>query len=237
MKRRPASVIVLVLLLVLERPARANVVDLEPQRGRAVAQIDWVDETNATHHLSQSSGFPLVIVPIFTRCRTACVQNVAQLKKALADASADPRQFRVLLFSFDATDTPAVLAKYRERESIPLGWSIGSSSQANIDLLLGSISFPVGRAGSEFTHPNMVLFLDANLRVAHWIYGTDYSAGDVDRALRIASGGSSWLAERSEWLYSLMVLAGSLLCIALCHSLLQLRARRRLPIAEAALAE
>ncbi|HSV62581.1 MAG TPA: SCO family protein [Chthoniobacterales bacterium] len=222
--------IVIVLMLVIAPHPRASVVDVEPQRGRAVTQIDWTDETNTTHNLSQSSGFPLVIVPIFTRCRTACVQNVAQLKKALADSSADPRQFRVLLFSFDATDTPAVLAKYRERESIPLGWSTGSASQPNIDALLDSIGFPVGRAGTQFTHPNMVLFLDSNLRVAQWIYGTDYSTRDVDRALHIASGGSSWIAERSEWLYSLLVFTGSLLCIALCYSLLQLRARRRVPI-------
>ena len=31
----------------------------------------------------------------------ACVTNVGRLKAALADSSADPTQFRVLLFSFD----------------------------------------------------------------------------------------------------------------------------------------
>ncbi|HEX8897955.1 MAG TPA: hypothetical protein VF751_04600, partial [Chthoniobacterales bacterium] len=91
--------IVTLLLLFIAAHLRAGVVAVEPQSGRAVAQIDWTDETNTTHNLSQSSGYPLVIVPIFTRCRTACVQNVGQLKKALADSSADPRQFRVLVFS------------------------------------------------------------------------------------------------------------------------------------------
>jgi cytochrome oxidase Cu insertion factor (SCO1/SenC/PrrC family) len=205
---------------------RGAVVDLEPQRGRAGAQIDRTEETNTTHNLSQSSGYPLIIVPIFTRCRTACVQNVAQLKKALADSSADPRQFRVLLFSFDATDTPAVLARYRERESIPLGWSIGSASQPNIDALLDSIGFPVGRAGTEFTHPNMVLFLDANLRVAHWIYGTDYSAREIDRALRIASGESDWLNRYSQWFYAMFLFAASILCVTLCYYVAQLKASR-----------
>ena len=214
-------------MLVSVSPLRAGVIDLAPQRGRAVTQIDWIDETNTSHNLSQSSGYPLVIVPIFTRCQTACLQNVAQLKKALAASSADPRQFRVLLFSFDPTDTPAVLAKYRERESIPLGWSTGSASQPNIDALLDSIGFPVGRAGTGFTHPNMVFFLDANLRVAHWIYGTGYSAGDIDRALRIASGESSWLAKNSEWLYAVLLFACSLLCVAGTSSLIQLRNRRQ----------
>jgi protein SCO1/2 len=192
-----------------------------------VAQIDWTDDTNTKHHLSEFAGYPLIVVPIFTRCRTACVQNIAQLKNALANSSADPRQFRVLLFSFDATDTPAILAKYRERESIPLGWSTGSATQDNIDDLLDPIGFTVGRAGTGFTHPNMVLFLNPNLHVAHWIYGTDYSARDIDRALRIASGESDWLSRYSQWFYALFLFTSSLLCVALVYYLAQLKARRR----------
>jgi len=226
--------IVTLLLLFIAAHLRAGVVAVEPQSGRAVAQIDWTDETNTTHNLSQSSGYPLVIVPIFTRCRTACVQNVARLKKALADSSADPRQFRVLLFSFDATDNPASLAKYREHESIPLNWSIGAATQANIDALLDSLGFSVGKAGAEFTHPNMVVFLDPKLRTADWIYGTDYSTGDIDAALRVAAGESSWLVRHSEWLYALLLFLGSLLCVALCYSLLQVKARRRFTIAQPA---
>ena len=225
MKRSLPIVIVLVLLLVLD--VRATVVDVEPQRGRAVAQISWTDERNTTRNLSEFSGYPLIVLPIYTRCRSACVQNVAQLKKALAASSADPRQFRVLLFSFDAADSPAILARYRERESIPLSWSVGSASQTNIDALLDSLGFRVGKAGSEFAHPNMVFFLDAKLQLSHWVYGTDYSPRDVDNALRIASGDSSWLAQNSEWLYAVLLFACSLLCVAGCYSVIQLRNRRQ----------
>ena len=155
------------------------------------------------------------------------MQNVDQLKKALADSSADPRQFRVLLFSFDDTDRPATLAKYRERENIPLGWSIGTASQPNIDALLEAIGFQVGKAGTEFIHPNMVMFLDSKLRVARWIYGTDYSSRDVDLALKVASGESDWIGQHSQWLYALLLFAGSVLCVALCYYLAQLKAIHR----------
>ena len=225
MKRPFPLVIVLVLLLVID--VRAAVIDVEPQRGRAVAQIDWTDETNTTHHLSQFSGYPLIVLPIYARCRSACVRNVAQLKKALAASSADPRQFRVLLFSFDATDSPATLAKYREREAIPLSWSIGSASQTNIDTLLDSLGFQVGKAGSEFAHPNVVFFLDAKLQLSDWVYGTDYSPRDVDNALHIASGDSSWLAENSEWLYAVLLFAASALCVGLFHFAGQSMKRQR----------
>jgi cytochrome oxidase Cu insertion factor (SCO1/SenC/PrrC family) len=217
-------------MLMLDRSAHSSVIDVEPQRGRAITAIDWTDDTGQARNLSQFSGYPLIVVPIFTRCRTACVQNVAQLKKALTDSSADPRQFRVLLFSFDVTDNPAVLAKYRERESIPLSWSIGTATQPNIDALLDSFGFQVGKAGSQFTHPNMVLILDPDLRVAHWLYGTDYSAGDVDAALRIATGSSSWLARSSEWLYAVLLFSGSLLCVALVYHLSQRRIKVAAPI-------
>lgn len=221
----------------LAASARSAVVDLVPQRGHAVAPIQWTDESGRTRDLSQFAGYPLIVLPIYTRCRGACVQNVDRLKKALADSSADPRQFRVLLFSFDATDRPATLAKYRERESIPLAWSIGTASQQNIDALLESIGFQVGRAGTEFMHPNMLMFLNSKLRVGRWIYGTDYSSGDVDLALRVASGKRDWIGQYSEWLYALLLFAGSVLCVALCYYLGQLnklqRSSRVAPLASA----
>ena len=89
--------------------------DVSPQRGKSVAQINWVDETGRVRRLSEFSGFPVVVLPIYTRCPGACIANVDQLKKALTASSSDPREFRVLLFSFDSTDTPAKLATYRTR--------------------------------------------------------------------------------------------------------------------------
>jgi cytochrome oxidase Cu insertion factor (SCO1/SenC/PrrC family) len=205
----------------------ATVQEVSPKRGRPVAQIKWTDDAGHVRRLSEFAGFPVVLLPIYTRCRTACIANVDQLKKALADSSADPRQFRVLLFSFDGTDTSSMLARYRTRENIPLGWFVGSSDQPNIDSLLESIGFQYGKAGTEFSHPNLLIFLDSNLRIAKWIYGTDYSGRDVDVALKIASGERDWMGQHSEWLYALLLFAGSLLCVALAYYLLQLSVLRR----------
>jgi cytochrome oxidase Cu insertion factor (SCO1/SenC/PrrC family) len=95
----------------------------------------------------------------YTRCPGPCIQNIAQLKKSLYDSNGNPTEFRVLLFSFDSTDAPSVLAEYRQRESVPLGWLIGTADQSNTDALLESIGFQVGKSGTEFMHPNMLLFL------------------------------------------------------------------------------
>jgi protein SCO1/2 len=205
----------------------AIVQKVSPQLGRPVAQINWTDDAGHVRRLSEFAGFPVVLLPIYTRCRTACIANVDQLKKALADSSADPRQFRVLLFSFDSAETPSTLARYRTRENIPLGWLVGTSDQPNIDSLLESIGFQYGRAGTEFAHANLLVFLDSKLRIAKWIYGTGYSGHDVDVALKIASGESDWMGQHSEWLYALLLFSGSLLCVALVYYLLQLIVLRR----------
>jgi protein SCO1 len=204
-----------------------TVEDVAPQRGHSVALINWTDETGRIRGLSEFAGFPVIILPIYTRCPSACIANVDQLKTALSASSADPRQFRVLLFSFDASDTPEKLSAYRTREKVPLGWFVGTGTQQNIDALLESIGFQYGRAGKEFTHSNVVLFLDSKLRIAKWIYGTDYSGGDVDRALKVAAGESDWIGQHSEWLYTLLVLASSVLCVALVYYLAQLTVLRR----------
>jgi cytochrome oxidase Cu insertion factor (SCO1/SenC/PrrC family) len=205
----------------------STVQDVSPQRGHSVAPINWTDDAGRVRGLSEFAGFPVILLPIYTRCPTACIANVDQLKTALSGSSADPRQFRVLLFSFDASDTPAKLTAYRTREKIPLSWFVGTGTQQNIDTLLESIGFQYGRAGREFTHPNIVLFLDSKLRIAKWIYGTDYSGGDVDRALKVAGGGSDWIGQHSEWLYTLFLVASSILCVALVYYLAQLSVVRR----------
>jgi cytochrome oxidase Cu insertion factor (SCO1/SenC/PrrC family) len=221
------SLAVILVGLLSANSVAATIQDVSPRRGRSVTPIHWTDDTGRIRGLSEFSGFPVVLLPIYTRCPGACIANVDQLKTAFAASSANPLEFRVLLFSFDASDTPARLAAYRARENIPLGWFVGTASQSNIESLLESVGFQYGRAGTEFVHPNLLLFLDSKLRVAKWIYGTNYSGGDIDRALKVASGESDWIGQHSEWLYALLLFAGSLLCVALVYSLAQVTVLKR----------
>jgi hypothetical protein len=121
--------------------------------------------------------------------------------------------------SVDPTDTPAALVAYRQREAVPLGWVLGAADQSNIDALLESVGFQSAKAGTELMHPNLLLFLDSKLRVGKWIYGTDYTAGDVDSALKIASGQNDWIGQHFDFLYAILVFAAALLCVALVQQL------------------
>ena len=104
---------------------------------------------------------------------------------------------------------------------MPLGWFLGAANQSNIDALLESVGFQSAKAGTEFMHPNLLLFLDSKLRVGKWIYGTDCTARDVDSALKIASGQSDWIGQHFDFLYAILVFAAALLCVALVQQLLR----------------
>lgn len=217
-----------ILLVLLPRTASTDLVRLEPETGRSIASIEWKDETGRTRETTDLSGYPLILLPIYTRCPTACVQNVDRLKEALANSTNDISQTRVLLFSFDPSDDPDTLTKYRRVEKIPAGWLIAATSQANIDTFLDSIGIPVGRAGKEFTHPNILIFLDAKLRIAKWIYGTDYTTRDIDLAWQVAMGRKDWIGQHSDMLYALLLFSASILCVVLVSYLRQLHGLRGL---------
>jgi cytochrome oxidase Cu insertion factor (SCO1/SenC/PrrC family) len=216
------------MTLAVSRPLSAGITEMvSPQRGTRVPAVHWRNESGAIHGLSEFAGYPVILLPIYTRCQATCPTNVASLKQALAEASADPSQFRVLLFSFDPTDTPEVLTQYRVTEKLPLGWSLGTGSPEDTEALLESIGFQYGQAGKEFTHPNVLTFLNANLQVAKWIYGSHYSGREVDAALRVARGENDWLGRNADVVYALSLFALSLVCVALVHQLLRLIAARR----------
>jgi len=224
---RPWSPALFLVLSLSTALSSAVVENVSPHAGRLAASINWTDESGRTHRLSEFAGYPTILLPVYTRCRTACLTNLDRLKAALADSSADPTNFRVLLFSFDPSDTPAVLARYRTSQSIPLNWSTGSASAKDTVALLESIGFQYGQAGKEFIHPNLVVFLDSKLRIGKWIYGNSYSGRDIDAALRVATGGNDWIRRHSDVLYSLLLFALSCAFVTLCYYVLQLRLLRR----------
>ncbi len=196
----------------------ATVQEVSPQRGRPIAQIKWTDDAGHVRRLSEFAGFPVVLLPIYTRCRTACIANVDQLKKALADSSADPRQFRVLLFSFDSAETPSTLARYRTRENIPLGWSVGTASQPDIDALLESIGFQYGKAGTEFVASkpfDLSRFEPAHREMDLWdgLLGSRCRSCIENRSPARATGSANIPNGFTRY----CSLLGSLLCVALAY--------------------
>jgi len=217
----------LVVMLAAATPISAGLVEnVSPQAGETVASVSWIDETGGAHRMSDFIGYPVILLPVYTRCRTACVMNLAQLKSALTDAAADPTQFRVLLFR---STLPIRLLSWPATGRAKIFPSAGRSAQppSQRSALLESIGFQYGEAGKEFTHPNMLVFLDGNLHIAKWIYGNNYTGNEIAAALRVAAGESDWIGRHSDVLYALLLFSATLCCVALSYYLLQLLVLRR----------
>ena len=187
-----------------------------------------MDETGRTRELSQFAGFPLVLLPIYTRCRGACVQNVDQLKEVLADSAnrSEPISHSALFIRQHGWSRDVGQVSRARKNS---AWlvdrnrvSTGHRCVARIDRRSRS-----AKRARNLCIQTCCCFSIQNFEIAKWIYGTDYSSRDVDLALKVASGGSDWIGRYSEWLYALLLFAGSVLCVALCYYLTKLKGLHR----------
>jgi protein SCO1/2 len=91
--------------------------------------------------------------------------------------------YRVILFSFDARDTPADLRRFRERHRVPLDWAVATADATSIRALMDSIGFHYAQTNNAFTHPNVVIGITPELKTSGFLFGTSYRSSDVERLL------------------------------------------------------
>jgi len=198
----------LVLTLVLLVPSVAmatGVVSSEFIAGRQLPNIDIIDDAGRVRSTAQWNGIPTILAPMYCRCPVACPLIAAALKRGVAQSSASPSAYRVVLFSFDPHDTPADLRRFRERERIPLAWTVAAASHpGDARRMLDAIGYRYGEIAGYFTHPNEVIALTADLKTAKAIVGTNY---DVDDLLTAARGGRDWIGRYGGWVLALLLLA------------------------------
>ncbi|UCE87189.1 MAG: SCO family protein, partial [Deltaproteobacteria bacterium] len=73
--------------------------------GRRIADARLVDANGDELRVRSLAGKPLIVSPIFTRCRHVCPRITANLKSAIAGLGAPGEDFNVLSVTFDAGDT------------------------------------------------------------------------------------------------------------------------------------
>ena len=148
-----------------------------------LARIDFFNDRGEVHSTDEWRGVPAIIAPVFTRCPVACPLITTSLKRAIVASNAQPGTYRVIIFSFDPRDTPADLQRFRERHHLPIDWTVASAKEPAIHTLMDSIGFRYAQTNGGFTHPNMIIGVTPDLKVAGVANGTEYRAADVERLL------------------------------------------------------
>ncbi|MEO8034352.1 MAG: SCO family protein [Acidobacteriota bacterium] len=203
-------------LLLATAPSRAEdagAVWPEFKAGRSLPVIEVIDDNGRVRSTAEWKGVPMILAPIYSRCPLACPLIARGLKKGVAKSSAPPSSYRVVLFSFDPHDTPADLRRFRDRERLPLGWTVAKAVR-NDDTrrLLDAAGYRYAEAGGTFIHENAVIALTADLRTAAMLRGTSY---DIDDALAAAQGRRGWVGRFGGWLLAPLLFISMLAAVYL----------------------
>ncbi|MBI5810095.1 MAG: SCO family protein [Deltaproteobacteria bacterium] len=197
LKRLFSSVIAALILCAL--PAQAAVPAGEPDGlaeaaiGKGLSGHILVDRHGKSFNLSGLFGKPLVVSYVYTSCGHVCPTMMANLKAAFEKAGkAFGGGFTSLTIGFDVkNDTPKALDAYASHFAEGLeAWRFATAGQKTMDALTKELGFYFREApGKAFDHINMVTVIDKDGVVFRQIYGLDFSADELLRAVKLAGSG------------------------------------------------
>lgn len=146
-------------------------------------------EVAVSEELKSLGTGPALLVPVFTKCRMSCPVLVQALKSAINAASQTKGgSLRVLILSFDSSDTAADLKAFRERERIPADWGIARArDQASVREFFDQYSYSIMDSDGGFAHPSQVLVLNRDFKWVGSILGPSIKEKEISEAHEKAS--------------------------------------------------
>jgi protein SCO1/2 len=159
-----------------------------------------VDAGGRTFTLGDWLGKPVILLLSYYGCDGSCPTMNATLARVLADVRRFRlgEDYRVLTLSFDSQDTADSAAGFLARGgAVPAamrnGWRHAVLANAPTEAagFATGIGFRFFWSQEEkvFLHPNVLVFLTPEGRVARYLYGTRLDAGTVELALIDADWG------------------------------------------------
>ena len=176
---------------------------LDEQLGELVAQ-DVVLRNEAGEEVTIASylegGRPVVLNFVYYNCPMLCNLVLDGFTKALGEMEWTPGEaFEILTVSFAAAETPELAARqkaaYLQRLGRPeaaSGWHFLTGDEAEIQKLASSTGFQFkwDERQQEYAHPATLIFLSPEGNITRYLYGLEYPASDVRKALVEASDGT-----------------------------------------------
>ena len=216
-------------LLATSSAAQETVVppDIKQTRGRPVPDVELIGEDSTAFRFAILQGKPIIVSPIFTSCPHTCSYITSSLRDALAEIGEPGVGYEVLTVSFDPLDGPAELRAYRERLELPAGWRLAVATPENLAALLGAIDFqylPMDEGG--FAHANVIAIIDPELKVASYLHGVTYDAGELRKHLERAVRNTSLVRKARPLLFVISALG-----LVVMISVLVATGRKRRPAA------
>ncbi len=183
-------------------PEQLKGVEIEQRLGETLPlEVELLAATGETVRLADVLGDrPALLVPVYYDCPMLCGMVLETLTKSLKTMKLEVgRDFDVVVFSFDPTETVEQAARVRDRQvhdydpaSTGRGWHFFVGEQDSIDRLTDAIGFTANRdaTSGEFAHAAALFVLTPDGRIARLFFGLSYPPRDLRLALVEAGEGS-----------------------------------------------
>jgi protein SCO1/2 len=187
-----------------QRPAYLAHAGLEQRLGQPLPMTtQFTDETGKTAPLaSWFDGKPVVMALVYYKCAMLCPQVLHGLATGLKQTTLTPgKDYDVLTFSIDPTDTPADAAAQKRTfltemghpEAVSAVHFLTSANVASINAISGATGFhyvrvpgPDGKM-DQFAHSSVIMFATPDGKLSKYLAGIDYASRDMRMALLEAS--------------------------------------------------
>ncbi len=174
-------------------PALLQIDELKHLGTPLAGNLALIDQDGRPFALGELRGRPAILLLSYYGCDGTC----STFNRSLAHALEGVSRFRigtdyqVLTVSFDKADTADTTRAFVAKAGIPAalrsGWrhAVLRDAETDIPRLTASLGFNFfwSRADQTFLHPNVMVFLTPDGRVARYLYGHRLGPGDIEKAL------------------------------------------------------
>ena len=160
---------------------------------------ELVDVNGEEFVFGEALGKPLILLLSYYGCGGSCPTINRTLLQAIENLERFRlgRDFAVLTVSFDKLDTVETMSKFVADVEIPAemreGWrhAVLKHKESDVEQLTSSVGYKYfwSRADKVFLHPNVLIFLTPEGRVARYIYGDSVNGKEMELALIDADWG------------------------------------------------
>lgn len=180
-------------------PESLQGIGIEQRLGEAIPPgVELMDSTGRSITFGERlTGRPVLLVPVYYDCPMLCGLVLEALTKALRTLSLEMgRDFDVIVFSFDSTETYEQAAEARQRTlkyfDSEAGWSFLVGEEDSIRQLTDAIGYTAKRDpnSSEIAHAAGIFVLTPTGDIARVFFGLNYPPRDLRLALVEAGEGT-----------------------------------------------
>jgi protein SCO1/2 len=160
--------------------------------------LPLIDAEGREATLGELLGKPAILLLSYYSCDGTCpvMNRLLYTELPKVERFRIGQDYRVLTVSFDKADTQETAAEFVRKVGIPAelrtGWhhAVVKNRQTDVAALAGNIGFRFfwSNADKTFLHPNVLVFLTPEGRIARYLYGTKLDA----RAIQLALIDADW---------------------------------------------